>query len=285
MADFGDVLMEFEEKSSKTKQLEVLKNDVKLLKRKRTALLQREVQFRSDINAGSMKSPDGYKLPLSVVQPVVQGQVLTSDSDVTRLKTIALAKQKLQVHAFCNGVTSFRDDEETKFIFDPYVGGVPHGPYVLRIKFLRQNAIMRGHTIPHAVPIRSLYSEYFEDSENHAEQLAPFIKSIAAHLRAFLSRKQQCERVRKRFAVDILEFQSTNHYTAISFTIGLKDEESPEGLRVTISMIYDKDGERPKYRSLKVQSSSLTEEDRLDLEQQCEVFYEENLVDAFKAAF
>ena len=76
MADFGDVLMEFEEKSSKTKQLEVLKNDVKLLKRKRAALLQREVQFRSDINAGSMKSPDRYKLPLSVVQPVVQGQVL-----------------------------------------------------------------------------------------------------------------------------------------------------------------------------------------------------------------
>ena len=95
-------------------------------------------------------------------------------------------------------MTSFRDDEETKFFFDPYVGGVPHGPYVLRIKFLRQNAIMRGHTIPHEVPIRSLYSEYFEDSENHAEQLAPFIKSIAAHLRAFLSRKQQCERVRKR---------------------------------------------------------------------------------------
>ena len=68
---------------------------------------------------------------------MVLEQVLPSETDITRLKSIAQTKQKLQAHAICNGVTSFRDKDETKFIFDPYVGGKPFGPYVLRMKFPR----------------------------------------------------------------------------------------------------------------------------------------------------
>ena len=53
--------------------------------------------------------------------------------------------------------------------------------------------------MPHAVPTRSLYDEYFEDVDDHSHQLAPFIKTVSKHLRAFLSRKDQCDRLRQRY--------------------------------------------------------------------------------------
>ena len=80
---------------------------------------------------------DRFERLESVIKMMVLGQVLPSETDITRLKSIAQTKQKLQAHAICNGVTSFRDKDETKFIFDPYVGGKPFGPYVLRMKFPR----------------------------------------------------------------------------------------------------------------------------------------------------
>merc|ERR1712179_474385 len=66
------------------------------------------------------------------------------------------------------------------------------------------------------------------------------------------------------FAEDITEFQAANHCTAVSFTLCLKDEDSQEHIRVTISMIYDKEEERPKMGSLKLkfEPEELAEEDR-----------------------
>jgi len=289
MADFGDVLMDFDAKSKKEKNCEKLKQDVKSLKRKRDAMLEREIKIRDDLNSGSVQDASNYRLPLAVLPPknLSQRQVLPSEADITRLKSIAQTKQKLQAHAICNGVTSFRDKDETKFIFDPYVGGKPFGPYVLRMKFPRQKAVLRGHTLPHAVPTRSLYMEYFEDDDNHSQQLAPFIKSVAAHLRAFLSRKHQCDQLRKRFAEDIREFQAANHCTAVSFSLCLKDEESLEQIKISIAMIYDRDGERPKHGTLKVSFDppQIDEEDREAVKEQILAFYNMNLTEAVIEAF
>ena len=61
-----------------------------------------------------------------------------------------------------------------------------------RIKMYRQKkAVLRGHTLPHAVPTRSLYDEYFEDVDDHSQQLAPFIKTVSKHLRAFYGQSVQ----------------------------------------------------------------------------------------------
>lgn len=289
MADFGDILMDFDAKSKKEKNFETLKQDVKSLKRKRDALLEREVKIRNDLNSGTVQNATNYRLPLSVlpVQNLSQKQVHPSEVEVARLKTIAKTKLKLQAHAICSGVTSFRDKDETKFIFDPYVGGKPFGPYVLRMKFTRQRAVLRGHTLPHAVPTRSLYAEYFEEADDHSQQLAPFIKIVSAHLRAFLSRKHQCDQLRKRFAEDIREFQAANHCTAVSFSLCLKDEDSEEQILVSIAMIYERDEERPKQGTLKVSFDppQIDEEDREAVNEQCLVFYNMNLTEAVIEAF
>eukprot|EP00092_Neocalanus_flemingeri_P103460 GFUD01132414.1.p1 GENE.GFUD01132414.1~~GFUD01132414.1.p1 ORF type:complete len:291 (-),score=78.79 GFUD01132414.1:151-1023(-) len=290
MADFGDILMEFDAKSQKEKNFEKLKQDVKSLKRKRDAMLERETSIRNDLNSGNIQSAATYRLPLAVRPPqnLSHRQVLPSDAELQRLRNIAKAKQKLQVHALCHGVTSLRgDDNETKFVFDPYVGGKPFGPFVLRMKFVRTQAVLRGHTLPHAVPTRSLYREYFEDADDHSEQLEPFIRSVAKHLRAFLSRKHQCDQLRESFAEDIQDFQAANQCTAISFSICLKDEDNKEQITISIAMIYDIDGERPKPESLKVSFDppNTTEDDIESLKEQCLVFYNKRLAEAVIEAF
>merc|ERR1719430_3115720 len=246
----------------------------------RDAMLERELKIREDVNAGNVGNTSKYRLPLSVLPApnVSQNQVL-SEQDVIRMRRIAQTKRKLQVHAMCNGVTSFKSKDETKFTFDPYV---------LRIKFTRQKkAVLRGHTLPHAVPTRSLYDEYFEDVDDHSQQLAPFIKTVSKHLRAFLSRKDQCDRLRQTFAEDITEFQAANHCTAVSFTLCLKDEDSQEHIRVTISMIYDREEERPKMGSLKLkfEPEELAEEDEKEVQEQISAFYKMDLADAVSEAF
>jgi len=290
MADFADVLMEYEEENRKEKGLEKLKQDVKLLKRKRDALLDREVKIRRDLNSGNLDSSSSYKLPLSVLSPqnLSQRQAFPNEDDVERLKNIAKVKQKLQAYAICHGVTSTRvENEETKFIFDPYVGGKPFGPFVLRMKFTRNQAVLRGHNLPHAVPTRSLYIEYFENADNHGDQLAPFIEAVAKHLRAFLSRKQQCDQLRNRFSDDIREFQAANHCTAISFSLCLKDEANEEHMIVSFAMLYDRDEERPKDGTLKISfdAQDVSEEDKEDMIKQCDVFYRMRLTDAVLSAF
>eukprot|EP00092_Neocalanus_flemingeri_P036758 GFUD01040018.1.p1 GENE.GFUD01040018.1~~GFUD01040018.1.p1 ORF type:complete len:306 (-),score=87.80 GFUD01040018.1:77-946(-) len=289
MADFGDILMDFDAKSQKEKNLEKLKQDVKSLKRKRDAMLDREIKIRDDLNSGTVQNASVYRLPVAVLPPqnLSQRQVLPSDAEVQRLRNIAKTKQKLQAHALCHGVTSLREDNETKFIFDPYVGGKPFGPFVLRLRFIRTQAVLRGHTLPHAVPTRSLYTEYFEDAEDHSEQLAPFIRSVAKHLRAFLSRKQQCDQLRERFAEDIRDFQAANHCTAVSFSLCLKDEDNQEHITVSIAMIYDRDEERPKPKSLKVtfDPPHIEEDDIESVKEQCLVFYNMRLTEAVIEAF
>ena len=66
-------------------------------------------------------------------------------------------------------------------------------------KFIfRNKVVLRGHTIPHAVLTRSIYSEHFENHPNPNINVEPFLKTIASNLRAFLSRKQQCDALQNR---------------------------------------------------------------------------------------
>jgi hypothetical protein len=289
MTDFGDILMEFDAKNKKEKEFEELKQGVKTLKRRRDAMLERETKIREDLNSGVVGNSSNYRLPLAVLPAPnhSKSQEPPSDLDIARLRRVAQMKRKLQAHAICNGVTSFKDKDETKFIFDPYIGGKPFGPYVLRMMFSRQKAVLRGHTLPHSVPTRSLYAEYFEDEDDHGKQLPPFIQAIARHLRAFLSRKQQCDQLRNRFSEDIVEFHAVNHCTAVSFTLCLKDESSREQINISLSMLYDREEERPKFGSLKLEfePKNVDEEDQREVEKQIGAFYKMNLVEAVLEAF
>ena len=137
-----EALLAFDEKLKKEKDLQNVKKEVRLLKRKRQALVDRENRIQEDLSKGQLGPVSSYKLPLSVISQSTINSAASaslSEEDVRRLQHTAKIKQKLQAVAICYGVTSFRDEseDETKFMFDPYIAGQPYGPYTLRIRFSR----------------------------------------------------------------------------------------------------------------------------------------------------
>ena len=132
------ILLQFDATMKKDREAEKDKKDVKMLKRKRQALLERETKVTGDINTGEVAEARSYRLPLAVLQQpgARRGQVL-SQPQVERLRSVAGLKQKLAASAICHGVTCVREAEESKYMFDPYIGGKPYGPYVLKLKYTR----------------------------------------------------------------------------------------------------------------------------------------------------
>ena len=132
------ILLQFDATMKKDREAEKDKKDVKMLKRKRQALLERETKVTGDINTGEVAEARSYRLPLAVLQQpgARRGQVL-SQPQVERLRSVAGLKQKLAASAICHGVTCVRDEasDESKYMFDPYIGGKPYGPYVVRITY------------------------------------------------------------------------------------------------------------------------------------------------------
>lgn len=52
--DYGDIMMKLHRKKEEQAKAEQLKNEVKLLKRRHDATLDRERRVREDINAGAL---------------------------------------------------------------------------------------------------------------------------------------------------------------------------------------------------------------------------------------
>ena len=89
-----------------------------------------------------------------------------------------------------------------------------------------------------------------------------------------------------RFSSDLLQATASHHFTALSFTLNIEDETSGSSSGVNISMLYDKDGERPKQDSLQIEfNPSLDEESLGGIKEQIEVFYEMSLSEAVNETF
>ena len=54
--------------------------------------------------------------------------------------------------------------------------------------------VLKGHSLPHDVPTVELYKEM-----GRGDNTRPFILTIAAHLRAVISRQQQIEELKERY--------------------------------------------------------------------------------------
>jgi len=287
--DFGKILLEYEAEEKEKSSFSKLKKDVHSLKLKKEALEERENKLVNDINEGNHLVVQKYKLPLSLIssENAFQPKETLTESDVESLKNIAKDKKKLESHAICHGITCSIEEEETKYFFDPYIEGVPYGPYVIRLKFTRNKVVLRGHTIPHAVLTRSIYSEHFENHLNPNINVEPFLKTIASNLRAFLSRKQQCDALQNRYAEIVRDLQTTHHYTAVNFTLFIRDNKDAvaTSIPIKISMIYNRDEERPKDGSVKIIFPNGSDEDNDDLKENCSLFYEFSLSEAVSEAF
>ena len=136
------ILLEFDAEQRKEADIENIKKEVKLQKRKRQALLDREIRVCNDVNTGQEGSVSNYRLPLSVISRNDQGSSKVpnyTEDQVDQLRRLCQLKMKLKATAMCHGVTCIRDEanDESRYMFDPYIAGIPYGPYVLRIRYSR----------------------------------------------------------------------------------------------------------------------------------------------------
>ena len=96
MTEMGDLMMALSRKKKQEAKAEELKNEVKLLKRRHDATLDRERKLKEDINSGELKPATAYRLPLSALPPTSNS--LNSESstlakeDLGVLRRTALAK-------------------------------------------------------------------------------------------------------------------------------------------------------------------------------------------------
>ena len=135
-----EALLALNKEQVREREVKDLKKDVRILKRRRQALTDRENRIQEDINRGEFGPASSYKLPLTVSQAANKKATSSlSEEEIQTLKRTASIKQKLQAVAICYGVTSIRDEaeDETVFMMDPYIAGKPYGPYNLRLLLSR----------------------------------------------------------------------------------------------------------------------------------------------------
>ena len=81
-------MMALHRKKKQEAKAEEMKNEVKLLKRRHDATLERERKLREDINSGDLKPATAYRLPLST---------LPSPSNALNSRNTTLAVEDLRV--------------------------------------------------------------------------------------------------------------------------------------------------------------------------------------------
>jgi len=210
-----------------------------------------------------------------------------TQTEVENFFNIAKAKQKLESYAYTTGIAAWKQESgEIHFTFDPYIRGNPKGPYMIKMKPRQGRLVMTGHNLPYAVPVRKFYGTYIEDVKSSTEHtLSTFLKSNFRCLRAFLSREDQVEELRQDVELKsyIKEIQAVNHFTCIQLVLVIRQTgEEAMSLRVTISLNYDKERERPT--SIKV-TTDPQDIDQESLLEQCAAFYDNPLREAVIQAF
>jgi len=284
--DYGDIMMKLHRKKEEQAKAEQLKNEVKLLKRRHDATLDRERRVREDINAGTVGPLSSYRLPLSVLPSTSPAPPPPTAEELARLRSAAAARQRLEGLALATGVTCWLGEHgETIVYFDPYVGGRHYGPYELRLKLPKEGKmVLKGHSLPHEVPTLELYKRALEEEG----EVRPLLHTLATHLRAALSRQQQVEELKERFPEEVKEVSCTNKGTGLTVVLGLVDQETAVSHEITVTMVYERAAERPSSLVLDFHTSEgegLTEEEERAVRKECRAFYTKRLAAAVAAAF
>lgn len=287
MADFGDVLMAMHEKKENQKKAKELKNEVKLLKRRHRAGLKRNADIIEDINADTVRPSSCYRLPLSVLPEtpnIPEDTPVLVSEELSRLRDIGLTKQRLEGHALTHGVTCWEDTNGQQVLtFDPYVRGRHFGPYELRLKIVNGKIIIKGHSLPHSVPTQELYrQELAKEGHTGAAVVRPLALTLAKHLRAGLSRQMQVDELKDVFKNELKDLSFINHGTSLNFSLDVSDVDTNSCLQLVFTLLYDRDGERPRTVSCNFKNSESAD---AELDKQCSVFYSLSLTEAVHSMF
>jgi len=284
------ILREYEEKENKRVEVRDACRDILRIKKRREDLESREKQLKEKMNQELANDDD------DVDDDVDEGVPQPGDIQAKTIFNIVKTKQKLEGLAYMSGITGWKqDNDEIYFTFDPFINGHHAGTYVLRMKPSQGRMISQGHNLPHSVPLKKLHSDYLMNlsSQDRHECLKTLLKTIMRYLRAYLSREDQFQELKEGALGDnIREVQAVNHYTAIKIVLVMMetDDENSSGgscLKVTLSMNYAKDGERPLKGSVNVvaESESQADVDTDTLLEQCQSFYTNRLKNAIVEAF
>jgi hypothetical protein len=269
------VLQQYNRELKEKAKEEEEKKKIMKLKARKEDLDRREKALIQEIKSGE------FFRATAVPCSSLQKQELTS-TDAENLFNLSKYKQKLESLALMNGITTWKQENgHIHFTLDPYIRGQPKGAFLVRMKPNQGKMILLGHNLPHAVPVSKLYGKYTEAS---TKSLGNFLDSLFRYLRGFLSRVDQVEEMQECMGTSIESIQATNHYTSVVIGISLKQSDvDADALRVTLSMKYEKLGERPILGSLKVATNA--DVDISELLEQCTPFYTSRLKTALAEAF
>jgi len=298
-----DMLLDFDAKIRKEERIEELKSEVIKLKKKRDVLRAHEQRLSEDINSGTVEANlKSYHLPAAAALNIEQSnqpQPLT-DTQLETAKLIGIVKQKVSGLVTVSGVSVWGGEaggEDTTIVLDTYVMGKHRGPHTLRLRFSPGRVVFRGHTMPHPVQVRDMFMEHMGSQETRglsdaqlAERFRDFVSVLSKRLRSYLSREAQVTELRKGLGRDLTHLSTSANITQLKFSMLLQEEgddsSTPvsQSLQVTFSMLYHRDGERPKPDSVEVKFNNEVEELEQILEQ-CEVFYTKTLIMAIRDVF
>lgn len=262
-----------------------LKNEVKLLKRRHDANIKRDDQIRADINSGTRAPAASYRLPLSALPPAPQARAKAPGPEhLASLRAGGFAKQQLLGHALAHGVTCWPGEAGEQVVnFDPFVAGRHHGPYELRLKVVEERLVVKGHSLPHEVPLREVQQAVTEQEKGRGVDLVrPLVLAVGQHLRAVLSRQGQIQEMKDKYPEEVQRVVSGNGGTSLSVFLTLEVEGEAARQELRVDLTYDRAGEWP--RTVAVQAEGEEEEQR-DWIRRCRAFTRLPLAAALAKAF
>jgi len=280
------ILQERAEKEKKNVCMMEASNSIKQLKQEQKDIDQKIETIRRNIARGVFADEN------QDLEPEVEEnqQNLTPDRRAENLFNITKLKQKMLGIAYMTGITLWKqDNNDLSVTFDPYVRGQPKGAYELR---MTQSFNIVDHNLPIAVPLRSLHKDHLDPSvrkQNSIQNLSPFLKSVFKYLRCFLSRQDQVQELKDDSSMDefIKDIETNDKCTKISvtFTVRHKDEVEDCPLESKLNLAYQLDSERPMPGGIQVVIAEEWQDEKENLEAQCQLLYKHSLKNGFLAAF
>jgi len=268
------ILIERAENEKKNKVISDASLAIRNLKRQNKALEEKGKLIKKHINEGSYEcSTNNFD----------DSQAVSAES-AEQLYRISKANQKLEGMAYMTGITANKQKNQISYMFDPYIQGEPRGPYFVR---LGPSYILLANDMPQGVPVRKIHKKSFDPrGHSSSENLKSFLKTVYRYLRSYLSREQQVVDLKDGdLALYLKNVETFNHFTSVSITLQIREEENEDAKQIELSLDYEPDSDRPTLGSLKVEVPEDWEDAVDSMTEQCQTLYTSRLKEGILSAF
>lgn len=227
--------------------------------------------------------------------------------------------QQMELYSACFGITDVEKKSSTILKFHPTFEGKMYGPFEVTLdpapnqsfKIQSYQLIQEGsfaiHKMPqirkkrllkrfkqqpyNVVPLEKLQIEYLASDNLN---LGRFAKSVAVHLRCYISRRQQVIKFDDLYREKVRDLEYNDEVSEVTFGVKIDDVEEldstgvPKSTVLKLKLTYEMDRELPRIGSLAFQlddGDDLGDEAVENLKEECEIFYSKPLSEAMALAF